>query len=72
MRKHLLTYCVIAFTFSSLQLNAQINAVGNHIPIENIKLITDRHIFLSGEKIWFTAFYASPQSTSAKSKVLYI
>ncbi|MCF8235103.1 MAG: hypothetical protein K9H13_04825 [Bacteroidales bacterium] len=71
MRKHLLTYCVIAFTFSSLQLNAQINAVGNHIPIENIKLITDRNIYLSGEKIWFTAFYASPQSTSAKSKVLY-
>lgn len=71
MRKHLLTYCVIAFVFSSLQLSAQINALGNHIPLENIELITDRNIYLSGEEIWFTAFYASPQNTNAKSKVLY-
>ena len=41
--------------------------------IEQVSLVTDRNLYLSGESIWFSASYTIPADTSLTlSKVLYV
>lgn len=41
-------------------------------PVENLQLNTNRDVYITGEKIWFTVWYSEKSSDEPLSKVLYL
>jgi hypothetical protein len=56
-------------------LNGQTNVaptISNTLPFENVNLVTDRDLYLSGESIWFRADISIDNNLKELSKILYI
>lgn len=69
MNKKILIVFVFGIHFI---LNGQTNNISESLPFENINLLTDRDLYLSGETIWFNAEVRLNTNQEPLSKIIYI
>lgn len=69
MNKKILIVFVFGIHFI---LNGQTNNIFESLPFENINLLTDRDLYLSGETIWFNAEVRLNTNQEPLSKIIYI
>jgi len=73
MQKRALILFLFGFHFLlNGQTLIETNKLNNPLPIEQIDLVTDRDLYLSGESIWFRADISLDDNLKELSKILYI
>lgn len=63
---------ILLLLLSTLLVSLHLNAQQGNLQQENIYFLTDRHYYISGEKIWFEAFIVQPDQHIGNSTTLYV
>ncbi|MCP3927523.1 MAG: hypothetical protein GY705_00275 [Bacteroidetes bacterium] len=70
----ILLFCSVLFISEGQRADTLFDLTKAEAAFENLHLFTDRDFYLTGEEIWFSAFYSSDPNISKKqlSNVLYL